>query len=94
MTVRQMRAMLKGLPGSMSVMMLYGESRFKPVCGGDSQIVEMQKGQVDPNTMFIKDDDAQPIPVLMLMPCLCCMEEEDAMEDLIIDSINNANINQ
>lgn len=93
MTVRQMRLMLKGLPGDLEIQIPYGEGMFRPVCNADSGIIDIQVTETDPETLEVLHEEIVG-QVLMLMPCLCNESSEDAIEELAISSLNNPNSEQ
>lgn len=60
MTIKQLRGMLKGLPGDFDIAMDNGENSLIPICPTDSHVCQIQF-----------DDTKEKIFVFVLCPCSC-----------------------
>lgn len=70
MTVKEMRLLLKGLPGDMEVVMPLDDDNFITVCAQNSQVMELQLEEDD------EDDSGEITEVLLLVGCSCKSEYE------------------
>lgn len=85
MTVKEMRLLLKGLPGDMPVMIDTGEFGIISVCGENSKVIELTLSDEDyfddddfenddPVNDFheydlSEEDEEETIEILLLVPC-------------------------
>lgn len=68
MTVSQMRKLLRGLPGSLQIMMETGEDILMSVCAENSQVVEIPLLDEDETDEDITDE-TEYAELLLLVPC-------------------------
>lgn len=74
MTVKQMRKLLRGLPGNMQVIMPLDEDTFVTVCAENSAVVELDDSE--------EDEIGERMEVLLLVGCSCESKSEYEVEGL------------
>lgn len=67
MTVRELKQMLKGIPGDFDIAMGDGENSLTPICGTDSGVIQVEF-----------NDTKKKVFVFVLTPCSCIPHEDES----------------